>query len=80
MIPDERAQRQGGYLQDGKEIVTFDPPLTLKEWEYLMKCQDIAIEEESEKEIENLAEKEGKKDGKETTEQTKTEEPEPKDE
>ena len=58
MIPDERASRfKSGYMQDGKETVTFNPQLTVEEWEELMRCQKIVAKLE-------------KKDGKKETEQT----------
>jgi len=65
MIPDERASRNpSGYLQDGKEIVLFNPPLEVKEWEYLMECQEIATKQHK------FTVPEEKKHGKEKTGQT----------
>ncbi len=67
MIPNERASRyKSGYQIDGKDTVTFNPPLEVKEWEELMAHQEVALQ---------LAKglkkaKEEKKDGKEKTEQT----------
>lgn len=40
MIPKERAAVIEKYLQSGKEIVEFKPPLFLEEWEELMECQE----------------------------------------
>ena len=40
MIPKERATVVEKYLQSGKEIVEFKPPLFLEEWEELMECQE----------------------------------------
>lgn len=64
LIPDERASRfKSGYMQDGENTVTFNPQLTVEEWEELMRCQKIVAKLE-------------KKDGKKETEQTsKSEKP-----
>ena len=52
MIPDKRAERFGdSYLEDGKEVVMFNPKLTLEEWEYLMHCQKVANEKKPEETI-----------------------------
>jgi len=78
MIPDERASRfKSGYTHDEKETVTFKPPLEVKEWEELMRCQDIVakLEKRDKKESKAFGTKEEKKDGKEKNEQTKSEKP-----
>ena len=68
LIEDKRASRSSaGYLHDGKEVVTFNPPLSVEEWEYLKECQKITIKLNPE------AESKEKKHGKEKTEQTKSE-------
>jgi len=50
MIPDKRASRSAsGYLHEGESIVTFQPPLTVDEWEQLMEYQKIALKIKPEK-------------------------------
>jgi len=56
MIPKERASTVEKYLQSGKEIVNFHPPLFLEEWEFLMKCQDIAVKLEKRDKLEAATE------------------------
>lgn len=55
MIPRDRASTVEKYLQSGKEIVNFHPPLFLEEWEFLMKCQDIAVKLEEREKLEEQA-------------------------
>lgn len=65
LIPDERASRfKSGYKHDEKETVTFNPPLEVKEWEFLMECQEIATKERK------FTVPKEKKDGKKETKQT----------
>lgn len=81
MIPDERASRfSSGYLEDGKEVVSFNPKLSLEEWNYLMYCQQIAIDakqdkvEAKEKLLLDKAAKEKSKRDKEAADKIKAEE------
>lgn len=47
MIPDNRAERMGdNYLEDGKQVVVFNPKLTLEEWKFLQWCQTKAHEKD----------------------------------
>lgn len=55
LIPKDRASTVEKYLQSGKEIVNFHPPLFLEEWEFLMKCQDIAVKLEKREKLEAQA-------------------------
>lgn len=74
MIPDERASRfKSGYQIEGKDTVTFNPPLEVSEWEWLMKCQDVAKDE-----LEKVLEKEKIDNGKsqKTEQTTKSKKPE----
>lgn len=79
MIPDERASRfKSGYKHDEKETVTFNPPLEVKEWDELMRCQVIVakLEERQKKESKAFGTKEEKKDGQDKIKQTsKSEKP-----
>lgn len=56
LIPKDRASTVEKYLQSGKEIVNFHPPLFLEEWEFLMECQDVAVKLEERDKLEAATE------------------------
>ena len=41
-ITDKRATHAPRYRHDGAEVVLFNPPLTMEEWDHLLVCQEKA--------------------------------------